>query len=93
MYIHGSIQVGDPKQLNMYIDVRQCMDQMKGEDSQKEVVKIVMPASSYNRSKTATVTKQSMRRLRLHWMYKDKTFLWLNDEVSSFPLFLTGLNN
>ena len=69
------------------------MDQMKGEDSQKEVVKIVMPASSYNRSKTATVTKQSMRRLRLHWMYKDKTFLWLNDEVSSFPLFLTGLNN
>ena len=68
------MQVGDPNE---------------EEDSHKEVVKIVMPASSYSRSKTATVTKQSMRRLRLHWMYKDKTFLWLNDEVSSFLVFLT----
>ena len=62
-------------------DVVQCLKLLEGEGQDEVLTSIEMPQTKFSCKKKIDVSRSSLRRLRVHWMYENKTFLWLNDEV------------
>jgi len=48
-----------------------CLDAIKGTDGSEIIATIA----------TIQISKQSLRSLRVEWMYENTNFLWLTDEV------------
>lgn len=57
-----------------------CLDMTKGVAS-AIVASINLPGSETLKERKYDVTRQSLRTLRLQWMYGNADFLWLTDEV------------
>ena len=64
-------------------DIEECLNLTKGNGT--EVVLQIMhnPVEGEGRPKRISVSRASLRRLRVEWMYQNHTFLWLNDEVNN----------
>ena len=59
----------------------QCLKLLEGEDTDEVLATIEMPQTQFSYLKKVSLSRSSLRRLRVNWMYENKTFLWLNDEV------------
>ncbi len=55
---------------------------LNGEDGNEVLATVEMPPTKFSCGRKVSLARSSMRRLRLDWMYENKTFLWLNDEVA-----------
>lgn len=50
-------------------------------DPAEVITTITLRTSEHARPKQEDVSKGSLRRLRVDWMYTNRTFQWLNDQV------------